>query len=88
MPLGEKIRDDIWSPHAKLHEFIMHIDEDMNLSLFSFNEFDTLEEQELRRIAYMKDVVPDEGIPTKLYLYFSDLYFIFYEFSNFMNGQV
>jgi hypothetical protein len=36
----------------------------------------------------MKDVVPDEGIPTELNSYFSDLYFIFYELSSFKNGQV
>jgi hypothetical protein len=36
----------------------------------------------------MKDVVPNDGIPTTLHSYFSDLYFIFYEFSNFKNGQV
>jgi hypothetical protein len=42
----------------------------MNLSLFSFYEFCTLKEQELGRIAYMKDVVTDEGIPTKLNSYF------------------
>jgi hypothetical protein len=88
MPLGEKIRDAIWSRDAKLHEFSMNRDEDMNLLLLSFYEFCTLEEQELGRIAYMKDVVTDEGIATKLNSYFSDLYFIFYEFSNFMNGQV
>jgi hypothetical protein len=88
MLLDEKIRDDIWSSHAKFHEFNIHRDEDMNLSLFSFYEFCTLKEQELGRIAYMKDVVTDERIPTKLNSYFSDLYFIFYEFSNLMNGQV
>jgi hypothetical protein len=60
----------------------------MNLSLFSFYEFCTLEEQELGRIAYMKDIVTDEEILTKLNSYFSDMYFSFYEFSNFMNGQV
>jgi hypothetical protein len=86
MPLGQKIRDDIWSSHAMLEEFIMYRDEDMNLSLFSLHEFCTLKEQELGRISYMKDAVPDEGIPTKLNSYFSDLYFIFYKFSN--NGQV
>jgi hypothetical protein len=36
----------------------------------------------------MKDVALYEGILTKLNSYFSDLYFIFYEFSNLMNGQV
>jgi hypothetical protein len=35
----------------------------------------------------MKDAVPDEGILRKLNSYFSDLYFIFYQFSNFMNAQ-
>jgi hypothetical protein len=59
----------------------------MNLSLFSFYEFRTLEEHELGKIDYMKDVVPDEGIPTKLNSYFSDFYFIFYKFSNIKNGK-
>jgi hypothetical protein len=31
MPLCEKIRDIIWSSHAKFQEFIMHRDQDMNL---------------------------------------------------------
>jgi hypothetical protein len=31
MPLDEKIRDDIWSSHAKFHEFRMLRDEDTNL---------------------------------------------------------
>jgi hypothetical protein len=66
----------------------MYRDEDMNLSLFSFYEFCTLEEHELGWISYMKDVVPNEGIPTKLNSYFSDLYFIFYKFSNFKTEQV
>jgi hypothetical protein len=39
MPLGEKIRDDTWSRHAKLLEFNMHRDEDMNLSFFPFMNF-------------------------------------------------
>jgi hypothetical protein len=42
MSLDEKIRNDIRSSHAKFQEFIMHRDEDMNLSLFSFYEFCTL----------------------------------------------
>jgi hypothetical protein len=88
MPLDEKIRNDIWCSHAKFQEFIMYRDEDMNLSLFFFYEFYTLQEQELGKIAYMKDVVSDGGIPTKLNSYFSDLYFIFYKFSNFKNEQV
>jgi hypothetical protein len=70
MPLGGKIRDDIWSPHAKLHEFSMHRDEDMNLSLFCFYEFCTLEEQELGRIIYMIDVFLYEAVPKKLFHYF------------------
>jgi hypothetical protein len=88
MPLGEQVRDDIWSMYAKFHEFRKHRGGDTNLSSFSFCEFCTLEEQELGRIDYMKDVVLYEGIPTKLNSYFYDLYFIFYEFSNFMNRQV
>jgi hypothetical protein len=36
----------------------------------------------------MKDAVPEEGIPGKLNSYFYDLYFIFYNFSNFMNALV
>jgi hypothetical protein len=73
---------------CKFHEFKKHRGGDTNLSSFSFSEFCTLEEQELGRIDYMKDVVLYEGIPTKLNSYFYDLYFIFYEFSNFMNRQV
>jgi hypothetical protein len=42
MLLDEKIRDDIWSSHAKFQEFIMHRNEHMNLSLFYFYEFCTL----------------------------------------------
>jgi hypothetical protein len=33
MPLGEHIRD-VMSVHAKFHEFIIHRDADMNISLF------------------------------------------------------
>jgi hypothetical protein len=36
----------------------------------------------------MKDVALYEGILTNLNSYFSDMYFIFFEFSNLMNGQV
>jgi hypothetical protein len=36
----------------------------------------------------MKDVVLDEWIPTKLNLYFCELYFIFYGFFNLKNQQV
>ncbi len=42
--------------NAKFHEFISHKNEDMNLSLFSLLEFCTLDEQELRKFDYMKDV--------------------------------
>jgi hypothetical protein len=48
----------------------------MNLSLFSFLEFCTQDEQELWRFDYMKDVVLDERIPTKFISYISELYFI------------
>jgi hypothetical protein len=85
MPLDGKIKDDIWSSHAKFQEFIMYRDEDMNLSLFSFYEFCTQEEQELVRISYMIDAVRDSN---KIKFIFSDLYFIFYKFLNFKNGQV
>jgi hypothetical protein len=70
------------------YEFRKHRGGDTNLSSFSFSEFCTLEECELGRIAYMKDVVLYEVVPTKFDSYFSDLYFIFYQFSNFMNRQV
>jgi hypothetical protein len=43
MPLGEQIRDAIWSLH-KFYEFRKHRDGNMNLSSFSFSEFCTLEE--------------------------------------------
>jgi hypothetical protein len=82
MPLSEKVRDDIWSAHAKLHEFSMHRDEDMNLSLFCFYEFCTLEEQELWRITYMKeDVVLYEGVPTKFVSsFFGALFYFLWSF--------
>jgi hypothetical protein len=59
--------------HAKFHKFSMYKNEDMELSLFSFLKFCTLDEQELRRFDYIKDVVLDEGILTNLTPYFSDL---------------
>jgi hypothetical protein len=42
MPLGEKIRDDVRSMHAKFHEFSMHRKGYMYLSLFSFSEICTM----------------------------------------------
>jgi hypothetical protein len=36
----------------------------------------------------MKDVVIHEAVPTNFVSLFLELYFIFYEFSNFRNGQV
>jgi hypothetical protein len=84
MKLGEYIRGYMTNVHSKFHAFSMHRDPVINLSLFSFSEFCTLEEQELRRFDYMKDVVLDEGIPTKFTSYFSELYFISYGFSNFI----
>jgi hypothetical protein len=88
VPLGDHIRDFMGSVHAKFHKFRKHRGGYTNVSSFSFSEFCTLEEQELGRIAYMKDVALYEGIPTKLNSCFYDLYFIFYEFLNFMNRQV
>jgi hypothetical protein len=73
MPLDEHIWNEMRNLHARFHEFSIHKNEDMNLSLFSFLEFCTLDEQELRRFYYMKDVVLDEWIPTNLTSYFSDL---------------
>jgi hypothetical protein len=57
--------------HDKFDEFRLHRGEDMNLSLIEFSEFCTLEEQELRRTYYMKDVVLYEEIHTKFISYFS-----------------
>jgi hypothetical protein len=76
------------SVNVKFHEFIMHRIADMNISLLYFFEFFTLEEQELERTTYMKDVILYEAVPTKSISSFLELYFIFYEFSNFRNGQV
>jgi hypothetical protein len=59
--------------HAKFHEFSMHRDEYMNLSLFSFYGICTLAEQEFSTFDYMKGEVLDEQIPTNLTSYFSDL---------------
>jgi hypothetical protein len=66
MPLSDHIRDDTRSVRAKFHEFIMHRSAYMNISLLYFFDFFTLEEQELGRIFYMKDVVLHERTPTKL----------------------
>jgi hypothetical protein len=57
----------------------------MNLSSFLFSEFCTLEEHELGRIVYMKDIVLYKGIPTKFISYFLQLYFICYKVTNFRN---
>jgi hypothetical protein len=73
VPLGEHIWDCMRSVHDKFHEIRKHRGGDTNFSSFSFSEFCTLEEQELGRIAYMKDVVLYEGIPTKFISYISEL---------------
>jgi hypothetical protein len=66
MPLDEYVRDDMRSMHAKFYGFSMHRDPDMNISLIYLFKFCTPKEQALRKVHYMKDVVFDEGIPTKL----------------------
>jgi hypothetical protein len=53
--------------------------------LFSFSEICRLNEQEL---TYMKDVSLYEVVPTKFISLFLELYFIFYEFSKFLNELV
>jgi hypothetical protein len=40
------------------------------------------------RFNYMKDIVLDDGIPTKFISYILELYFIYYGFSKFINEQV
>jgi hypothetical protein len=65
MPLAEHILDVIRRVHAKYHEFRRHRGGGTDLSSFSFSEFCTLEEPELSRTYYMKDVVLYEAIPTK-----------------------
>jgi hypothetical protein len=70
MPLGQHIRNEMRNMYVKCHEFNMHRNDDMDLSLFLFFEFCILKEQELSRFDYSKDVVMDEGIPTKFTLYF------------------
>jgi hypothetical protein len=76
------------SMHPKFHEFSMHIIVDMSISLLYFFEFFTLEEHKVGRISHMKDVVLYETVPIKFVSSFLELYFIFYEFSNFRNVQV
>jgi hypothetical protein len=66
MPLSEHFRNDMRSIMPSFMNLACTKKEDMNLSLISFLEFCTPEEQELRRFDYMKDVVLDEGIPIKL----------------------
>jgi hypothetical protein len=41
MSLGEYIGDDMRRVHAKVHEFIMQREADMNISLFQYFEFCT-----------------------------------------------
>jgi hypothetical protein len=76
VPLGELLRNDMRSMHAKFYEFIMHIKGDIDLSLLSFSKICRLNEQELRITSYMKDVVIYEGNPTEFISCFSELYFI------------
>jgi hypothetical protein len=66
----------------------MHRNEDINLSLFSFPEFCTLDEQELRIFDYMKDVVLDEAVPIKFNSYFLTFDLSSMNFEIWMNGQV
>jgi hypothetical protein len=61
---------------------------EVQISLLYFFEFFTLEEQELWRIYWMKDVVLYESVPTKFVSPFLELYFIFYEFSILRNKLV
>jgi hypothetical protein len=75
VPLGEYLWDDMRSVHAKFHDFIKNRGGDINLSLLLFSKFCTLEEHELGRIAYMKDVALYEVIAKKIVSYFSQLYF-------------
>jgi hypothetical protein len=70
VPLGEHIWNDLRSVQTKLHEFRKHRGGDMNLSSFLFSEFCTLEELELGRITYVKDVVLYEEILIKFISYF------------------
>jgi hypothetical protein len=65
----------------------MHRSADMNISLIYFFEFFTLEEHELERISYIKDIVLYEGISTKFVSCFSKFYFISYGFSKFVNEE-
>jgi hypothetical protein len=51
--------------HAKFQEFSIHRSADMNIYLHYFFEFFILEDQELRRISNMKDLVLYEAVPTK-----------------------
>jgi hypothetical protein len=53
MPLGEQIRDDTRSAHAKFHKLSMHRKEDIDLSLFLFSEIYTIAKHEYRRFEYM-----------------------------------
>jgi hypothetical protein len=66
----------------------MHRKGDIDLSFISFSKICRLNEQELRIPSYMKDVVLHERNPTKFILYFSELYFLGYEFSKLDDGEV
>jgi hypothetical protein len=73
VPLDELLSNDMRSMHAKFYEFIMHIKGDIDLSLLSFSKICRLNDQELRIISYMKDVVLYEGILAKFISYFLEL---------------
>jgi hypothetical protein len=74
--LGELLRNDMRSIHAKFYEFSMHTKGDIDLSLLSFSEICRLNKQELIITFFMKDVLLYEGTSTKFISYFLELYFI------------
>jgi hypothetical protein len=62
MPLGEWMRDNIWSVHENIHEFSIHIKGDINLSMYSFSEICTREYYGSRIFKYMKMMCRCRGL--------------------------
>jgi hypothetical protein len=77
--LGELLRNDMRSIHAKFYEFSIHRKGDIDLSLFSFSEICRLNKQELRITSYIKDVVLYAMISTKFISYFFKVAFYKYK---------
>jgi hypothetical protein len=70
MPLGEIIRNEMRTMYVKFHEFSMHKNEDMNLSLYSFSEFCRMGQQESLIFEYLIIKILFKGFQRNLFYIF------------------